>query len=1206
MPSRRARYGAARAAETFNRQVGNRTGNVARTPTYRRTTRSGVRGRAIDVARGASYVPRSATTNYNRILGQGPGGGGGSRSTIPARQDALANAYTQLTNDFTQNQMEQEAINSANENKDEDRGWLGDVWNAVTGGAGLVDDGSGFAGSIIGRGLDIINRPAYGLYAGLENLAGQETHRGYNPGDMGYSLGNFFSGVGHGLTGERKAGFGGVYENLQENPTSSAGRGLKALEEAHPELEQWISRGVGLAGELFVDPTNNFIPSLPKYMRGTGELATAERLQNVMTDAARHEAANFHASSGLIHNSPFYEANPNALTQRIADSTDRLFAESAVDVQRGGARGTRLLNNRAWPALVASNTGEEVRRAMTDLTNSRIDRVFARAGTISSKTIDFFRSKGTDFDDFWQELSRKLEAAGKVPAGASTDDILQAIARGDIAEKEYKNIFNQVVSSKYDPQIEQVRQAVFESASNPTYRAPGVRLYGHDFGYKPVGKAFSWANTKLSTTFPSIQNALDGSIYERMFSGLLGLKGTRAAALGFEPMNAFRDELKQWARKYTRQETFELQQALEKNLPSLGSQRMDDALKYLRDKYDSIFADEITNGARHPNAKKEDMYAYIFNRGGTRDARTKFKNGRKDAFKDGSFNGPGKYTMAKAKADGLKPVENAFAALDYRMLKSRRDASRALFYNDLVRSYAVTDGTIGKLSKDAAEKAGLIAAKPERLEASLRASIGEGRNFYMPKEFHEVANMYDRMSSWTSSEWGIIGRNLAKITTKMKQLLTLPRMGFHTRNMIGDIFMGLLDDVNPNDYYEVARKWGLDRAGRAANFDIVPGMSKSYKELMALYERNANAGFYRTDLNTYQTLSAGEIPQRAIRGTGNVLRNVSDTRETIGRFTHFVTAFRDEAKALFDKGMRDMDEIERRATDAALWRMNYYKFDYAALMPWEQGMKSLAFPFYTYMRKAAPTLIEQLYTNPRYFAKADRFMTYNDGSGADDFNSMNIPKWIRNMGYAVGDGKEPWSITGDILPTGALDIMSSGGTAKGLAENVLSNLNPLALIPAELAAGRTFHDDKRINSTYDYLMDKVPLVGDVAKEFRPDDRPEWQQLLNDSLLGAGLPIRRITTQQQQQQQQVNRDEAIDNPLKDFNYGQDAYFISTTENFTYRVTNKMTGEVMGEFATPTAAINAAQRLPGANYQHGYVDPYHVPTDADARTYLNLPQ
>ena len=79
----------------------------------------------------------------------------------------------------------------------------------------------------------------------------------------------------------------------------------------------------------------------------------------------------------------------------------------------------------------------------------------------------------------------------------------------------------------------------------------------------------------------------------------------------------------------------------------------------------------------------------------------------------------------------------------------------------------------------------------------------------MPKEFHEVAKMYDRMSSWTSSEWGIIGRNLAKITTKMKQLLTLPRMGFHTRNMIGDIFMGLLDDVNPDDYYEVARKWGL-------------------------------------------------------------------------------------------------------------------------------------------------------------------------------------------------------------------------------------------------------------------------------------------------------------------------------------------------------------------------------------------------------------
>ena len=1205
MPSARARAGAARAAATFNRQVGNRTGNRARTPTYRPTTHSNVRGRGVDVARGASYVPRSATTAYNRMMGQGPGGGG-SRSSIPARQDALQNAYAQLTTEYNQNAQEQEAINSANERADAtERPWYSDVWNAVTGGAGLVDNGTGFSGSIVGRGLDLINRPAYALYEGMQSLAElPEEHQGWS--NIGDQLSTLGGGLLRGIEGKDKTGFGDVYEAIKNNPTDMIGQQLSHLEDSHPALEQALSQLVGFTGEMVVDPTNVFMPSVPKLIRGTDELATADRLQSVMVEAAQHETANFHATSGLIHNAPFYEQNPNALFQRVADSTDRLFANSALEVNRGGSRGTRLLNNRAWPALVASNTGEEVRRAMTDLTNSRVDRVFQRAGTISSKTIDFFRSKGQDFDDFWQALGTKLENAGKVPAGASTDDILASLARGDIAEKEYKNLFNEIVSKKYDPQVEQIRQAVFESASNPTYRAPGVKLFGSDYAFKPVGKAFSWANSKLSTTFPSIQNALDGSIYERMFSGLLGLKGTRAAALGFEPMNKFRDELKEWARKYTRQETFELQQALEKNLPSLGSQRMDDALKYLRAKYDSIFADEITNGSRHPNATKEDGYAYIFNRGGTRDARTKFKNGRKDAFKDKSFQGPGKYTIAKAKADGLKPVENAFAALDYRMLKSRRDASRALFYNDLVRSYSVTDGTIGKLSKDAAEKGGLIAADPARLEASLRASVGEGRNYYMPKEFHEVAKMYDRMSSWTSSEWGIIGRNLAKITTKMKQLLTLPRMGFHTRNMIGDIFMGLLDDVNPDDYYEVAKKWGLNQAGRRAVFDIVPGLEKNYKEMMQIYERNANAGFYRTDLNTYQTLSAGEIPQRAVRGTGNVLRNVSDTRETIGRFTHFVTAFRHEAKALYGKGMRDLDEIERRATDAALWRMNYYKFDYSALMPWEQGMKSLAFPFYTYMRKAAPTLIEQLYTNPRYFAKTDRFMQYNDGSGADDFNNMNIPKWIRNMGYAIGDGKEPWSITGDILPTGSLDIMSSGGTAQGLAQNVISNLNPLALIPAELAAGRTFHDDRRINSTYDYLMDKIPLAGDIAKEFNQGDRSIGERLLSDSLLGAGLPIRRVSTQQQMQQQQDNRDQAIDNPLKEFNYGQDAYFISTTENFTYRVTNKMTGEVIGEFATPTAAINAAQRLPGANYQHGYVDPYHVPTDADARTYLNLPQ
>ena len=65
------------------------------------------------------------------------------------------------------------------------------VWNAVTGGAGLVDNGTGFSGSIVGRGLDLINRPAYALYEGMQSLAElPEEHQDWsNIGDLLSTLG---------------------------------------------------------------------------------------------------------------------------------------------------------------------------------------------------------------------------------------------------------------------------------------------------------------------------------------------------------------------------------------------------------------------------------------------------------------------------------------------------------------------------------------------------------------------------------------------------------------------------------------------------------------------------------------------------------------------------------------------------------------------------------------------------------------------------------------------------------------------------------------------------------------------------------------------------------------------------------------------------------------------------------------------------------
>jgi hypothetical protein len=304
--------------------------------------------------------------------------------------------------------------------------------------------------------------------------------------------------------------------------------------------------------------------------------------------------------------------------------------------------------------------------------------------------------------------------------------------------------------------------------------------------------------------------------------------------------------------------------------------------------------------------------------------------------------------------------------------------------------------------------------------------------------------------------------------------------------------------------------------------------------------------------------------------------------------------------------MRDLQRIENEARNAALMRVNGFKFDYNALMPWEQNLKAAAFPFYTYMRKAAPLLLEQMLINPYYFGLVNRFMTYNDGSGADDFNAMNMPSWIRNLGFGEvnhGEG-QPWELTADVLPLGSLEILTGSHNVQDLFGNILQNLNPLAKAPIELWAGHDTYTGQPTGNGWEYLMKNLPLVGDVQEAIT---NPPWtgenrgQRFLTKRLTGLGLPFHHVTYPQQEQQQQHNRDRLIDDPIKRFNYSSDMVHISVTGDMHYRVTYTSDPSTpIAVFATPQAAINYARSLPNAGFQQGYVSPYNPPTMADINT------
>lgn len=188
-----------------------------------------------------------------------------------------------------------------------------------------------------------------------------------------------------------------------------------------------------------------------------------------------------------------------------------------------------------------------------------------------------------------------------------------------------------------------------------------------------------------------------------------------------------------------------------------------------------------------------------------------------------------------------------------------------------------------------------------------------------------------------------------------------------------------------------------------------------------------------------------------------------------------------------------------------------------------------------------------------------------------------------------------------------MDILSSTNVGE-FSRNVVGSLNPLAMTPIELATGKDIYYNRNLPRGTDlgsYVMNNLPLLPELQQEvfgMPGSDRSVLQRILNDRLTGLGLPIRQISAEQQQQQQQENRDQFIDDPLQGFNNSQDRYYISTGDDFTYRVNDQLTGAELGIFPTPQEAIAAAQRLPGANYQEPFVDPRRYPNQQDVGNVL----
>lgn len=1215
----------ASAAEQYNSLLGNWTGRRVSNAVDRRRRSGGGKGKTVRRSAPSFSTRRAGRTAIARrdpdsVFNEGRGRrdyGGVSPSDIGG---LWQQTYDRLIDNYVASAAEQETINRVNqirEEEDEDLPWYRDIQRAV-GLTNPFDPESGWSSSIIGRTLDVLSRPAYGLAEGLQSLGEQETHRGYSAGDIGFSLGNFFSGVGRGLSGEDKTGFGQVYEAVKENEASDIGGGLRAFEEAHPLLEQRTAQALGFGGELFLDPLNRFTPTRSRVITETGENATAEVLRRTILESTDDVVRDL--QSNVPNN---WINNPQALIDRVNTSVANSFDNSLLEVSHGGRRQSRL-NPRGFAETASLRAAAELRNTLSEPLTALVNKFRTPfQGSVRNsftwRKLENAIRNNPQFEEFYLRFTKELEQKGMIPVGSTPQQVFNLVQRPGIQRSSLWNRVLDDVLSKFDGEVETFRDRLVGDFNNISYPTVGIRAFGREIPINFLGRAYKYAGSKLDGHGPFGSDMFDRLSIGKTLPDRVSLFSTRARSgniTGIPSLEDFSKLLREEGRNFTEQQMKDLAKYLDEGVYNVADPAMNDALKFIRQQQDEIFNREVFYGVRDASEKADD-YNFIFNKGGSAEARGEFKNARKRSFQDKSKRGAGQHGLAEARARGLKPTEHAFENLFRRFEKSQRDITRQLFLRDLIDNYS---SMTKRMSKDMAEKMKLVEVSPARLPEAVRlAAEKAGKAVYLPKHMYTgqlgvkggakgFFETFADMLSWSPQDGGRFTRNFSKVINMIKYLQTVPNPGFHMRNMMGDIAMGLMDDINPTDYARVIKKYGLKKAGKASSFKVIPGLELTWDEMVELFRQNADAGFFQNDIGVYHSQTAGSIPRDISRRMTNRLRKWSDIREEMGRFAHFATAYEQEARALAKKGVKDIDRIKTLAEDAALWRVNSYRFDYGALTPFEQKLKTLAFPFYTYQRKAIPLLLEQMYSNPQFLTMANRFMQYNDGSGADAFNSLNIPQYIRDMGFGLLTNEtEPVYIGADALNLGSLNLLAST-SPQDFARTALSNLNPIAAAPIEMGTNTDLYFNRPLNQSWsEYLINNLPMLGDIQSEnpFGLDipgipGRVSSEGPLTSRLFGLGLPYRRISEQQQEQQHEANVDEAIDSPMKQFNYSQDMYqIVEDVENgqMVFTLRNKQNGDVIARAPTPQALIQLAQNQPGSSYQEPFVSSLRPPTYQD---------
>lgn len=383
-----------------------------------------------------------------------------------------------------------------------------------------------------------------------------------------------------------------------------------------------------------------------------------------------------------------------------------------------------------------------------------------------------------------------------------------------------------------------------------------------------------------------------------------------------------------------------------------------------------------------------------------------------------------------------------------------------------------------------------------------------------------------------------------KVQRMWKTGVTIYSPSHHIRNLNGDIYLAALDGVVSPRPYLIATKVLHAFPTRYKDLESVFNIMDPALRETALRARPGNtvlttkAGDRLTSEQLYQAAESQGIFTRAV-GLEDLVGEGSPSSGTFGnKFQPFggrvydtatrVSELRDHWVRLahFTDVLSKSKAPLRVAIEQAGRRVKKFHPDGSDLTGFEQNVMRRIIPFYSWLRKSTPLVIEGAIMRPHItlaFPKAMADMQIATGiesEGPGDPFPMDqmFPDWLKEKG--IGPVLQPGSGVGRdetwrgaspgytiINPTNPfMDQIAQLGNPK---QTLLSSLTPAARLPLELLTGQTSLGIPLENvegGTPGYLAQQVPAVGIGARVtgMTRDNEPYNPEQLINWLTSAGI------------------------------------------------------------------------------------------------------